>query len=114
MPILEKSRKAWGSEQFDSILKTEVEQLGLEHLPLQQGMSQSSYALDDKLKSTVLGVTDDADFIHARLGLFYTGVIAGCSCADDPTPEDEITEYCEISIDIDKLTAAGNIKLLSD
>ncbi|MEZ5541890.1 MAG: hypothetical protein R3F42_07590 [Pseudomonadota bacterium] len=49
--------------------------------------------------------------IHARAGLFYTGIIAGCSCADDPTPVEEQAEYCVVDITIDRLTGAATIRL---
>jgi hypothetical protein len=39
-------------------------------------------------------------------------VIAGCSCADDPTPTNELDEFCELQLDIDKLTAVATVTLL--
>ena len=45
-------------------------------------------------------------------GIFYTGVVAGCSCADDPTPVEEQHEYCEVLIEINRATAEAVIRLL--
>jgi len=111
---LTKSLNAWGTPDFENILKAEIAQLGAEQLPLQQGLSTSSYALDDKLKVRIISVSAGADLIHAKAGIFYSGIIAGCSCADDPTPVEEQNEYCEIVLDIDRMTAETTINLLAE
>jgi hypothetical protein len=59
-----------------------------------------------------LNVTEDDDHILAKAGLLYTGIIAGCNCADDPSSADEITEYCEALFTINKTTAATSIALI--
>jgi hypothetical protein len=62
----------------------------------------------------VLGVAEEPDYIRVKAGIFYQGIIAGCSCADDPTPVGEQTEYCVVQFDIDKQTAEARITLLED
>ena len=114
MLTLTKALAAWGSSDFDVILKQEIRQLDPKELPLQQGLSTGSYALDGKLDAMILRVSDETGYIHAKVGIFYSGIIAGCSCADDPTPINEENEYCEIQIDIDKATAEARITLLTD
>ena len=104
---------AWGSSQFNEILKKELELLNAEQLPLQQGLSSASYALDNKLSVMVISTTDNADLIIVKAGIFYYGIIAGCSCADDPTPDNEYNEYCEVQIEINKITAETQIVLLT-
>ena len=42
----------------------------------------------------LLSASEDAGLLRVKAGIFYTGIIAGCSCADDPTPIDELNEYC--------------------
>ena len=86
--------------------------MGADQLPLQQGMSAGSHAMDKPVGVMVISVTDDPDHIHVKAGIFYSAIIAGCSCADDPTPVEEHAEYCEIRLDIDKATAATAISLL--
>ncbi|MGB5259768.1 MAG: hypothetical protein WBO06_09890 [Gammaproteobacteria bacterium] len=103
---------AWGTPGFEAILKAEIEQLDAGQLPLQQGLSTSSYALDDNLDVAIISVTEEADSIRAKAGIFYSGIIAGCSCADDPTPLDKNTEYCVIALDINKMTAETTVTLL--
>jgi len=102
---------AWGTPEFKGVLKAEIEKLGAEHLPLQQGLSTGSYALDNKLDVMIISVSEDDAVIRAKAGIFYTGIIAGCSCADDPTPVDEHSEYCEVRLDIDRITAETRIAL---
>jgi hypothetical protein len=105
---------AWGTPGFEAALKQEIEQLDADRLPLQQGLSTSSHAFDNKLKAMVIGVSEEKDCLRARVGIFYTGIIAGCSCADDPTPVGENNEYCEVQLDIDKATAETTVTLLMD
>jgi hypothetical protein len=111
---LSKSLEAWGAPDFQDILKREIEQLDAGQLPLQQGLSTGSHAVDDSLGVMIISVTEGADIIHARAGIFYKGIIAGCSCADDPTPVDENTEYCVVQLDIDKTTAETTVSLLNE
>ena len=111
---LTQSLNAWGSPDFDSILKQEIAQLGAGRLPLQQGLATSSIALDDKLEVMIISVAEEAGFLRIKAGIFYSGIIAGCSCADDPTPIDENSEYCAVRIDIDKVTAETTVTLLAE
>ncbi len=112
MVLLTAATQAWGTEKFEHILKEELKNLGLSDLPLQQGLSSSSVALDDKLQVVVLSIEDDTDRILVTASLFYTGIIAGCSCADDPSPVEEQNEHCEVAIEILKSTGATSIKLI--
>lgn len=108
---LPESVAAWGSPAFNATLKHELQQIDPRQLPLQQGLSRTSYATDSPHTAVVLGVDGDVHFIRAKAGIFYSGIIAGCSCADDPTPVNEENEYCEIDVVIDKTTALATITL---
>ncbi len=110
---LTKALNAWGTPDFNEIIKSEIEQLSIEQLPLQQGLTAGSYALDNKLSVMIISAKDDADVIRVKSGLFYSGVIAGCNCADDPTPIDESSEYCEVQFTIHKTTADTTVTLAS-
>lgn len=109
-----KSLKSWGTPNFEGVLKAEIEQLGAEQLPLQQGLTTSSYALDDKLNVRIIRISDEAGFIRAKVGIFYAGLTPGCSCADDPTPVEEQVEYCVVQLDINKITAETTVALLTE
>lgn len=111
---LTKSLKAWETPDFASLLKKELEDLDITVLPLQQGLTQSSFSLENKFQVMIIAVSEESDFIRAKVGIFYSGLIPGCSCADDPTPVTEYSEYCEVHFDIDKGTAVTTVKLLSE
>ena len=105
---------AWGTPDFADILKQEITHLDADRLPLQQGLSTSSYVVDNKLDVMIISVSEEEGFIRVKAGIFYAGIIAGCSCADDPTPVDEISEYCEVQLDISKTTAETTVALVTD
>ena len=109
---LSKALNAWGTPEFKVVLKTELEQLGAEQLPLQQGLSVGSYATGNNIQVMFISTSEQPGVISAKAGIFYTGIIAGCNCADDPTPVEEHSEYCEVSIEIDKNSAAAKVVLL--
>ena len=111
---LTKALTAWGTPEFEGVLKKEIEQLDAMQLPLQQGLTTGSYALDGQLKAMIIGVSEEAGLIRAKAGIFYAGIIAGCSCADDPTPVNEESEYCVVQLDIDKQTGETTIALLAE
>ena len=111
---LTKTLNAWGSPDFKDILKDEIEHLDAEQLPLQQGLSTGSYAIDGKFSAMIIGVSEAAGNIRVKAGIFYSGIIAGCSCADDPTPVNEESEYCVVQLDIDKHTAETTVALLAE
>lgn len=111
---LSKTLNAWQTPDFDAVLKTEIESLDPAALPLQQGLSQSSYVSGEKFSVMIINVSDREGFIRVKTGIFYSGVIAGCNCADDPSPVDEQTEYCEVIFEIDKATAKTTVSLSSE
>jgi len=111
---LTKALNAWGTPEFEGALKQEIEQLDAAQLPLQQGLTTGSYALDGRHKAMVIGVSDEAGFIRVKAGIFYSGIIAGGACADEPTPVNEESEYCVVQLDIDKHTAETTIALLAE
>ncbi len=111
---LSQSVNAWGTPAFNEQFKQEVEQLPAEQLPLQQGLSLSSYVSADPFKVMVISEADDEAAIHVKAGIFFTGIIAGCSCSDDPSPTDVQPEYCDMQFHIDKTTAEVTVELLAD
>lgn len=111
---LGKSLSEWGTPGFKETLKQEIEQLDPDQLPLQQGLVISSHVADSGFKAMILNVSEDPGFIRAKAGIFYSGIIAGCSCADDPTPMNEQNEYCEVLLSIDKQTGEASVVLLTE
>lgn len=106
------SLRAWNSDSFKRTLTQEVCALDAKLLPLQQGLQNSSYAISNKLSMIILEVNHDDSRIIIKAGLLYNGIIAGCSCADDPTPTDETNEYCDVEFCINRLTAETSVRLV--
>ncbi len=111
---LTKAATAWRQNGFNTILKEEIEQVDASQLPLQAGLSQSSYVSDEPFRVMVIGSTDTDNCIRVHIGVFYTGIIAGCNCADDPTPVDTQTEYCEMLVEIDRQSGEAVVTLAED
>ncbi|MDD2913918.1 MAG: hypothetical protein PHP70_01230 [Gallionella sp.] len=111
---LEQALRAWGTADFEAILKREIAQLGSAQLPLQQGLANSNHVADAPLTVMINSVAEMENVIRVTAGIFYTGVLIGCSCADDPTPPGESHEYCEVQLDIDKATAATTVVQVVD
>ncbi len=110
---LSSSLAAWNTPSFKAVFSQEVCSLDPSLLPLQQGLQNSSYAISDKLSVAILNIEEDTSNIMVKAGLLYNGIIAGCSCADDPTPTDETNEYCDVLFRIDKRTAESSVTLIS-
>jgi hypothetical protein len=111
---LDKSLRAWGEAGFEAVLKQEIEKLGADNLPLQQGLSSSNYVAESPITVMILRVAEMENVIRIKAGVFYQGIIGGCSCADDPTPTGENNEYCEVQIDIDKASAVTAVALVTE
>ena len=111
---LPKALNAWNTPAFPDILKEEIVHLDAAALPLQQGLSQGSYASHDGISVMILSTAETPDYIRIKTGIHFTGIIAGCNCADDPTPVAGHPEYCEVQFDIDKQTALATVMLLLD
>lgn len=114
MICLPQSAKAWGTEAFADTFKAEVEQLPRDILPLQQGLSLSSYVSDEPFRVMVIHTQDEQGQLRIKAGVFYSGIIAGCSCSDDPTPTDVQAEYCDLEFVIRIDSGEASITLLTD
>lgn len=108
-----KSLAAWSTPVFDLVFKQEVRNLEPAQLPLQAAISHSSHVSETRIEPVLLATAETSDAIRVKAGIFYSGVIAGSCCADDPSPLCEQTEYCELQFDINKHSAVVTIVLLS-
>jgi len=111
---MSQSLAAWGEERYRDLLRDEIERLPHHALPLQQGLRYSSLVSDDPIEAVILKLDETPVEIRVTASLFYRGVIAGCSCADDPTPLDSLNENCTLLIRIDKATAEARFELLQE
>lgn len=102
---------AWGQPRFKEVFLDELRQFGPAVLPLQEGLAHSSYALDDDVRVSVLDRDESGTTLAVKIGIFYQGIVPGCSCADDPTPVEPQNEYCEAWVSIDLGTGEARIEL---
>ena len=109
---LDQALRTWGTPDFRAVLEQEIAR-GADQLPLQQGLSSGNYVTTDPITVMITSVAEMGNVIRVKAGIFYRGVLGGCSCADDPTPTSEINEYCEVQLDIDKTTAATTVVLVT-
>ena len=70
-------------------------------LPLQQGLSQGDIASEKPEKVSVINSDETDTQIIVKLGVYFTEIISGCSCGDDPGM---LNGYCEMQVAIDKLS----------
>lgn len=108
---LPESLAAWNTPVFAGILGRELRRQGAGALPLQQALAQSSAVADDDIGVMVIAASEDPRHIRVRVGIFFSGIVAGCSCADDPTPVEAQNEYCEMLLTIDRQTAEASATL---
>lgn len=111
-PRLEAALRAWRSPDFRTVLKQEVERLGSRLLPLQQAVSTTSVALDGPVTVIVQDSAEAERYVWVRIGVFFEGIVTGCSCADDPTPIEPQNEYAEFELRIDKATADTTLEMV--
>jgi hypothetical protein len=90
-------------------LKHELENLPAGTLPLEKGTSRGGFVDDSDISVTVIRVIQDENSIQAKIGVFFTEIIVGCGCGDDPIPENT---YCEMQISIDRKTATARFELI--
>ncbi|MEW8624132.1 MAG: hypothetical protein AB2551_00095 [Candidatus Thiodiazotropha sp.] len=109
MILLPNSRDAWKTHQFNETLKHELERVDSDSLPLQQSLALSSCVSDEPFRVMVIQSHEETRAILVKVGIMYSGIEAGCSCADDPTPIDTQAEYCEVILSIDKNSAEATI-----
>ena len=114
MFLLSHVLQAWDTPAFSGTLKAEIEKMDVEMLPLQQGLSHSSYASAENIKAVIISFSETSGVIQVKAGIFYSGVIPGCNCADDPSPLEQYPEYCELQFDINMQTAETAVRLLSE
>ena len=114
MISLPQTLAAWQSENFTQTFKQEVAEIQHKYLPLQRGLSLSSYVSNDKISAIINKTEENHSHIIINAGIFYSGIIAGCSCSDDPTPQDTQNEYCEMTFCIDKHTAETSVNLIEE
>lgn len=101
--------QAWNTDAFSKSLKQDIEALEKGVLPLEKGTTQGGLVDDSNITATIMSFSENENSILVKAGVFFTEVIGGCSCGDDPITENA---YCEIKLNIDKTTAEAEIDVI--
>ncbi len=112
-PVFSRSLDALRNGQpLKPALKADLEALPSGLLPLQQALRQGSVALYQDLHPVVLSVDSGPDTHELVCTLFFSSLVAGCQCADDPSPEERLAESARLRILIDARDASAEIRLI--
>jgi hypothetical protein len=108
--VLTKALGDWGTAGFATSLKRELLALGPATMPLHLGTTQGGIVDESSLDATVLGFEEEQGTIKARVGFFFTEIVGGCSCGDDPLASQA---YCELLVLIDRATGETEIRAIA-
>ena len=109
MAKLDIAMQHWNTDEFPEALVRELQALHPDVLLLHKAGNWGGPRDSDDFNITVLNITNDEQQVHARIGVFFTEIIAGCSCGDEPAP---INGYCELLLRINKSTAETQIEIV--
>lgn len=112
MFTLQKSLQAWDTNNFNSTFKNEVITLDKQLLPLQKCLLFSSYVSPETISPVIISSSIDATHLLIKTTIFYSGIIAGCSCSDDPSPQDTQQESCDLLFRINLENAETQVELI--
>jgi len=96
---------------FAQTLQKEIRGLKSGSLPLHKATSQGGHVNDSNISVTVLAAKDLGNTISIKAGVFFSEVVAGCNCGEEPM---EHSAYCEMQITIDKNTADALFEIVRD
>ncbi len=90
------------SQAFKHSLKLAIENLDPGSLPLHSFTTQGGQVDNKQITATIMQIDELEKLIHARVGIFFTEVVGGCSCGDDPY---SVNAYGELLVVIDPVSA---------
>ena len=98
-----KALAAWGTADFITMLKHEVEVNSAVRAELALSMNTFG-AIDEPITVMVLGADEQGEIVEARITILYTVIEMAYSCPDC-SAEDVVHGACEMTVLIDKRTA---------
>jgi len=101
----------WGTARFATSLQQAIEALGSDCLPLAAGTREGGHVTDEGLAVSVIEAADRGACIAVRIGVFFTEVVGGCSCGDDPYT---LPGYCQLQVTIDKQTCRAGFAFIDE
>jgi hypothetical protein len=99
----------WGPAGRSEALKREILALPSDSLPLQLAVTHGGVVLGGVEDATVLSIEPQGTSLTARVGIFFTETVGGCSCGEDPFTADG---YCELCIRMDEGSVEAEIRLI--
>ena len=100
-----KALAAWCTADFITMLKREVEVHSAVRAALARSMNGFG-AIDEPITVMVLGADEQGEIVEARITILYTVTETVYSCPDC-SAEDVVHGACEMTVRIDKRTAAA-------
>ncbi|UCB55428.1 MAG: hypothetical protein JSW45_02550 [Thiotrichales bacterium] len=110
MVKLSESLRHWQSASFDKTLKKELEALPTGTLPLAEALTRCGKVDDSNVSAVVISSSGRDGRIQSRVSIFFTEIVAGCVCGEDPVPENA---HCEMLVSIDTSTGEAEFQLIS-
>ena len=95
----------WRSKAFAQDLRRQILALEPGTLPLQLAASRGGVVTGAR-DVTILHVRREGGLLLVRIGVFFTEVVGGCSCGDDPFTTDD---YCELYLRIDTASSRAEV-----
>jgi len=99
------------SRTFSQDFKHYIEHLAPDTLPLHQCTSQGGAVDDTDLSASILSIEETSNRIEVKMAVFFTEIIGGCSCGDDPVAENA---YGELLAIIDKDSRQLSFSVIDD
>jgi len=106
---LSNTRAAWGADNFSDVLKNEMRTVAPDLLPLYIKSAQGGMMDFNDISVSILSVDESEKTFKVMLGIFFTELIGGCNCDDDPTP---VNSWGKLEIAINRKQAATDFSLL--
>ncbi|MBF0257005.1 MAG: hypothetical protein HQL47_11245, partial [Gammaproteobacteria bacterium] len=90
------SLAALGRPEFAQLLNAELRACSNQpplQQALQRAMRQGSQVLESDLQIQLQSLSVENEALQLRLGVFFSSLIAGCNCADEPLTPDLSLEH---------------------
>lgn len=111
MNILKPCLQHWNTAQFSPAIKQALEELPSGSLPLEKATTQGGMVDDKNISVGILNMQTNAPYIQIKFSVFFTEIIGGCNCHDDPA---EANVYCEMLAKLHKQSGETSFTLLDD
>ncbi len=95
-----------GGDQFAPALAAALRTLPPGTLPLLAGCTRGGMVDDGDLEVSVLTLMEEGGRVTARVGVFFSEVVGGCNCSEDPVANNA---YCVLQVTFDRRSGLAEI-----